>query len=290
MAVLPAICLPLSSPSSHVAGPFIILPLTQSSPQLPLPSMLIHTPPQPTHTPPPQPLGSPQMAPIVSDEPPLQPTQTPPPSFTDSLCLSQSQLGRQSSLNLGAKVLDIHFLFNDAFFHDVSDPTVGEMKRPSSNPAPLPLESTRSNDQEMGSPSFGTSHGNQQSTEYISSKEHLGNSSESSSGDISSPDISSSNAPDIHASGTLGPIIANVLVLMEVMFEDEESQSMADWGGSQVPLSIVGPSDEAPIKCRKAITHCNIPAHTCIPVVTVCRAVKGSRVQSLSIVMFSNHQ
>lgn len=224
---------------------------------------------------------------MAIDEPPLQPTQTPPPSFTDGLCLSQSQLGRQSSLNLGAEVLDIHFLFNDAFFHDVSDPT---MERPSSNTAPLPLESTRSDDQEMGSPSFDASHGDQQSTEYRPSEEHPGDSSESSSGDISSPDISSSSAPDIHASGAPGPIIADAPALMEAMFEDEESQSTADWGGSQAPLSIVGPSDGAPIKCRKAITHCNIPAHTCIPIVTVCRAVEGGRVQSLSMVMFPNHQ
>ncbi len=155
--------------------------------------MLIHTLPQPTQTPPPQPLGSPQMAPMAIDEPP---PPTDPNASTivhrrSSASVRASWVDRVPS-NLGAEVLDIHFLFNDAFFHDVSDPT---MERPSSNTAPLPLESTRSDDQEMGSPSFDASHGDQQSTEYRPSEEHPGDSSESSSGDISSPDISSSSAP-----------------------------------------------------------------------------------------------
>ncbi len=278
--------LPLSSPSSRVAGPFIILPLTQSSPQPPSPSMLIHTLPQPTQTPPPQPLGSLRWPPWRSmNRPSNRPKRLHHRSPTVSASVRASWVDRVPSTSVPRFWISTS-LFNDAFFHNVSDPT---MERPSSNTAPLPLESTRSDDQEMGSPSFDASHGDQQSTEYRPSEEHLG--------DSSSPAVAISLVPTSHLAAPryshvwrAGPIIADAPALMEAMFEDEESQSTADWGGSQAPLSIVGPSDRAPIKCRKAITHCNIPAHTCIPIVTVCRAVEGGRVQSLSMVMFPNHQ
>ncbi|KAK0187162.1 hypothetical protein F5146DRAFT_1142104 [Armillaria mellea] len=158
--------------------------------------------------------------------------------------------------------------------YDASDPSLGVMGSLSASAPPFLLELPTS-DKEGSS---HTSHSDQVSLEYKLSPDADDHSK-------SSGDEGGSKLADL-PSGKSKPAVADGSTSMDIVFEDEESQGTGDWDGSQVPLSIVRPSNGLPIKHRKTVAFHDIHTHMCISTVNICRLVAGGTVQTCSTIIF----